>query len=151
MFFIPFFFFHDVCLFPVENGTLDLDDMFALKVKVRGLLKISPFSDLTLTYIDEDNDCISLIDDNDPHEAITQVLNPHRKHVSSKSIWSSRRSKFRLSRISSSPKESPRFNHLSLPIDSKVAEEFMKIIKQPMSGFLEAFSSIKKSHISCTK
>lgn len=119
-----------------ENGLLYLD-MSALKVKICSLFKVAPAADLTLTYIDEDNDVVSLIDDDDLHEAIRQELNPLRINVISHSTRA-KRSKFRLIR-SSSTRGSPQLKHSFSPTDSEVAEKVLKIVQEPRS---DAFSKL---------
>ncbi|KAK1258571.1 hypothetical protein QJS04_geneDACA014847 [Acorus gramineus] len=53
--------------------------MGSLRSKIIVLFNFKPDADLTLTYIDEDGDVVTLMDDNDLHDAvILQRLNPLR-------------------------------------------------------------------------
>lgn len=62
------------------NGPLDLD-MAGLQAKIRNLFKLTSDSDITLTYIDEDNDIVTLVDDADLRDAVKQDLNPLRINI----------------------------------------------------------------------
>lgn len=56
-----------------DNSRLDLD-MNGLRAKIRNLFNFSSDADFTLTYIDEDGDVVSLVDDDDLHEMMRQQL-----------------------------------------------------------------------------
>ncbi|CBI14950.3 unnamed protein product, partial [Vitis vinifera] len=56
-----------------ENGELDLD-INGLRAKVITLFNLVPDADLTLTYIDEDGDVVTLVDDEDLHDVMRQRL-----------------------------------------------------------------------------
>ncbi|KAF5726722.1 hypothetical protein HS088_TW22G00404 [Tripterygium wilfordii] len=60
-----------------EDGLLDLN-MLGLKDKIRTFYNFGPAMDLNLTYIDEDSDVVTLVDDDDLDEAVRQNLNPLR-------------------------------------------------------------------------
>jgi next-to-BRCA1 protein 1 len=56
-----------------ETGELDLD-MGDLKEKILGLFNFPPEAELSLTYIDEDGDVVTLIDDADLCDVMSQRL-----------------------------------------------------------------------------
>ncbi|KAF7129534.1 hypothetical protein RHSIM_Rhsim10G0016700 [Rhododendron simsii] len=58
-----------------ENGLLDVD-LDGLKARILYLFNLSPDANLVLTYIDEDNDNVALVDEEDFYYAIEQCLNP---------------------------------------------------------------------------
>ncbi|KAM0982361.1 hypothetical protein FF1_015338 [Malus domestica] len=63
-----------------NNGKLDLD-MGGLRQEIRILCNLPPGADITLTYIDEDYDVVTLVDDNDLREAMRQHLKSFRIDV----------------------------------------------------------------------
>ncbi|KAF8408307.1 hypothetical protein HHK36_007455 [Tetracentron sinense] len=120
-----------------ENGLLDLD-MIELRVKILGLFKFAPDADLTLTYIDEDDDVVTLVDDNDLRDATRQCLNPLRINVL---LNTTRPGRYDMrSSGSSTPLRSPRVQHLSPHFDSGVAE-VLKSVPEPFRDAL-----VKLSH-----
>lgn len=60
-----------------EVGQLDLD-IGGLRGKVIGLFNFAPDADLSLTYIDEDGDVVTLVDEEDLCDVVRQSLNPLR-------------------------------------------------------------------------
>ncbi|KAJ8752073.1 hypothetical protein K2173_001100 [Erythroxylum novogranatense] len=56
-----------------EYGELGLD-MVGLRSKIQGLFNFPPDSDFTLTYIDEDGDVVTLVDDDDLADVMRQNL-----------------------------------------------------------------------------
>ncbi|KAI3933170.1 hypothetical protein MKW92_003643 [Papaver armeniacum] len=62
------------------NGILDMG-MAGLTAKICSLFKFNSVDDITLTYIDEDKDVITLVDDEDLRDVIGQCLNPLRINV----------------------------------------------------------------------
>ncbi|KAI3991746.1 hypothetical protein MKX01_038144 [Papaver californicum] len=62
------------------NGILNMG-MAGLTAKICSLFKFNSVEDFTLTYIDEDKDVITLVDDDDLHDVIGQRLNPLRINV----------------------------------------------------------------------
>lgn len=54
----------------------------ALRGKIRELFKLSPNTDMALTYTDEDGDAVTMADDVDFLDAVRQGLNPLRLDVS---------------------------------------------------------------------
>ncbi|XP_009362942.2 uncharacterized protein LOC103952955 isoform X1 [Pyrus x bretschneideri] len=63
-----------------NNGELDLD-MGGLRREIRILCNLPPGADIALTYIDEDYDVVTLVDDNDLREAMRQRLKSFRIDV----------------------------------------------------------------------
>ncbi|XP_057950695.1 protein JOKA2 isoform X2 [Malania oleifera] len=63
-----------------ESEHLDLD-MERLRAKVMSLFNFTHDADFTLTYIDEDSDVVTLVDDDDLLDAVRQNLNPLRINV----------------------------------------------------------------------
>ncbi|KAF8378224.1 hypothetical protein HHK36_029563 [Tetracentron sinense] len=118
-----------------ENGILDLD-MGALRAKILSLFKIATDADLTLTYIDEDNDVVTLVDDNDLHDATRQGINPLRINVLLNTNRAERSNT--RSRRSSSPIVSPGVQHPLSHINSCVAE----VLKSLPEPFCDAFSKL---------
>ncbi|PON99050.1 PB1 domain containing protein [Trema orientale] len=77
-----------------SNGAI-FPDMLGLRDKILGLFNFAPENDFSLKYIDEDNEKISLVDDEDLYEAFRQYLNPLRIFVKTKTVKAkARRSKF---------------------------------------------------------
>ncbi|KAJ9677881.1 hypothetical protein PVL29_022700 [Vitis rotundifolia] len=137
-----------------ENGQLDLD-INGLKAKVITLFNLVPDADLTLTYIDEDGDVVTLVDDEDLHDVMRQSLKFLRITVLL-NIEKDGRSHTRSSG-SSTPMRSP-FNlrpfqdgnagvaPMRLPFDLRPFQdsnagvaEFIKSVPEPL---LEAFSKL---------
>ncbi|XP_068307905.1 protein NBR1 homolog isoform X2 [Pyrus communis] len=56
-----------------ENNQLDLD-MVGLREKILSLFNLHPDANITMTYIDEDGDEVTLIDDGDLHDTMRQKL-----------------------------------------------------------------------------
>ncbi|ONI08228.1 hypothetical protein PRUPE_5G165900 [Prunus persica] len=63
-----------------KNGELDLN-MAGLREKICGLFHLPPGADITLTYIDEDRDVVTLVDDDDLRDAMRQHLKSFRIDV----------------------------------------------------------------------
>ncbi|KAF8399781.1 hypothetical protein HHK36_015651 [Tetracentron sinense] len=120
-----------------ENGLLDLD-MTGLKVKILSLFKFAPDADLTLTYIDEDDDVITLVNDDDLRDATRQCLNPLRINVL---LNTNRPGRYdRRSIRSSTPLRSPRIQHPLPHINSGVAE-VLKFVPEPFYDALLKLSN----------
>ncbi|XP_071902102.1 protein JOKA2-like isoform X1 [Coffea arabica] len=64
----------------ILNGELDLD-FNGLREKIIGLFKFTPDAELTLTYVDEDGDIVTLGDNEDLRDVVRQSLNPLRVTV----------------------------------------------------------------------
>ncbi|KAK9054544.1 hypothetical protein SSX86_025622 [Deinandra increscens subsp. villosa] len=57
-------------------------DMAMLKEKIRSLFGFDSDVEFTMTYVDEDDDVVTLADDDDLHDVVRQSLNPLRVTVS---------------------------------------------------------------------
>ncbi|KAE9453765.1 hypothetical protein C3L33_14381, partial [Rhododendron williamsianum] len=117
-----------------EDGQLDLD-LDGLRVKVCGLFKFAAEADFTLTYVDEDGDIVTLVDDEDLRDAMSQSLNPLRIDV--KLNERSGRSYTRSSG-SSTPMRSPSVQNPVANLERSVSE----ILKPVPEPFREALSKI---------
>ncbi|KAI7754795.1 hypothetical protein M8C21_018794 [Ambrosia artemisiifolia] len=53
-------------------------DISMLREKIRGLFSFGPDVEFTMTYVDEDGDVVTLADDDDLHDVVSQSLNPVR-------------------------------------------------------------------------
>ncbi|OMO80047.1 Phox/Bem1p [Corchorus olitorius] len=122
--------------YPDETGLLDLD-MNLLKQKIHSMFNFASDANLTLVYIDEDGDMVTLVDDEDLCEAISQDLNPLRINVSLNNTRA-KRSKFRL-KISCSCRRSCHVRCPLSPTDSGDFERPLKFLSDPI---LEAFHKI---------
>lgn len=123
-----------------EDGHLDLD-MDGLRAKVRGLFKFAAEVDITLTYVDEDGDIVTLVDDEDLRDAMSQSLNPLR--ITVKLNERSGRSYTRSSG-SSTPMRSPSV-HNPVPNLDRSVSEILKSVPEPL---LEAVSKISHNLVS---
>eukprot|EP00262_Sarcandra_glabra_P010832 TRINITY_DN2632_c0_g1_i2.p1 TRINITY_DN2632_c0_g1~~TRINITY_DN2632_c0_g1_i2.p1 ORF type:complete len:785 (+),score=163.33 TRINITY_DN2632_c0_g1_i2:312-2666(+) len=119
------------------SGSIDLN-MGRLRTKIHNLFNFSPDADLTLTYIDEDGDIVTLVDDSDLCDAMNQGLNPLRIDVllnTNRAGNSNPRSQGRSSTPTSSPQTQ---NQPSTHISSGV-DEFLKSMPAPIH---DAFSKL---------
>ncbi|XP_076927625.1 protein JOKA2-like isoform X2 [Bidens hawaiensis] len=67
----------------INAGKLELD-MVLLKEKIRSFFSFGSDVEFTMTYIDEDGDAVTLADDDDLRDVVTQSLNPLRITVNLK-------------------------------------------------------------------
>lgn len=114
-----------------NGGQLDLD-IEGLKSKVRSLFNFPPNAELTLTYIDEDQDVVALIDDNDIRDLVRQALNPVRINVQLNTGKSDRPSS------RSSAQKSP--NHNTLPKTNYSVADLLKSVPEPFRDPLTTLS-----------
>ncbi|PON72285.1 PB1 domain containing protein [Parasponia andersonii] len=111
-----------------ENVQLDLD-MARLKAKVSSLFSFNPDADMTLTYIDEDGDLVTLVDDDDLRDVMRQQLKFLRIDVQ---LNNDKGGRFNTrSSGSSTPLRSPRGQH-PLPNMNYVAAEVLKSLPEPL-------------------
>ncbi|XP_058193808.1 protein JOKA2-like isoform X2 [Rhododendron vialii] len=118
-----------------EDGQLDLD-LDGLRVKVCGLFKFAAEADFTLTYVDEDGDIVTLVDDEDLRDAMSQSLNPLR--IAVKLNERSGRSYTRSSG-SSTPMRSPSVQNPVPNLDRSVSE-ILKSVPEPVREALSKIS-----------
>ncbi|XP_041996579.1 protein JOKA2-like [Salvia splendens] len=62
---------------PITDDKLFVN-MDRLREKILSLFSLAPDTDLMLTYLDEDDEVITLVDDNDLHDIVKQELDPVR-------------------------------------------------------------------------
>lgn len=118
------------------DDTLDLD-MAGLRAKIISLFDLQPDAELTVTYVDEDGDVVTLVDDNDLHDVMKQRLKFLRIDVqlnNDKGGNSSARS----SGIST-PLRSPRVLY---PVPTINVAEVLKSVPQPLQPLREAISKL---------
>lgn len=114
------------------NDQLDLD-MVGLKAKVLSLFSLNPDADITLTYIDEDGDVVTLVDDDDLRDAMRQELKFLRIDVQLKNDKSGR--SYARSSGSSTPLRSSS-DQLPLPNINRIATEVLKPVPEPVRAAL---------------
>ncbi|CAK9158102.1 unnamed protein product [Ilex paraguariensis] len=119
----------------IVDGELDLD-MDRLREKVLGFFNFTPDSDLTLTYIDEDGDMVTLADEEDLCDVMRQSLNPLRITVKLNTETSGR--SYARSSGSSTPMRSPRVLHPIQNLNTGVSE----ILRSVPEPFREAISNM---------
>ncbi|CAN6464453.1 unnamed protein product [Victoria cruziana] len=115
-----------------ENDTMDMD-MNGLKAKIASLFNFIPEVDLNITYVDEDGDVVTLINDDDLSDAIRQRLNPLRLEVTVNTPNSG----------GSTPLRSPRLQRDPSSIIVSGLEEAFKSVPEPV---VNAFASLS-SHL----
>ncbi|KAA8533210.1 hypothetical protein F0562_033257 [Nyssa sinensis] len=120
-----------------ENGLLDLN-MTGLKIKIHSLFRFSADADITLTYVDEDKDEVTLVDDDDLCDATRQKLNPLRINV----LLNSMRNRKLESKVNKtwSPKRPARVEH----IVSHTVSNDNEISKTPEEPTLDVISILSQ-------
>lgn len=129
-----------------EDEQLDLD-MLGLKAKVLSLFSLSPDADITLTYIDEDGDVVTLVDDGDLCDVMRQQLKFLRIDVQLNNDKSGR--SYARSSGSSTPLRSPVDQH-PLPHMTSIANEVLKTVPQPLRSKLLKLSRDSASMVAST-
>ncbi|KAJ6339714.1 hypothetical protein OIU77_007623 [Salix suchowensis] len=119
-----------------ENDQLDLD-MTALREKILGLFNFPPDADLTLTYIDEDGDVVTLADDDDLRDVMRQNLKFLRIDVQLNNDRSGKSNA--RSSGSSTPMRSPRVQS-PLPCLNNGVAEVLKSVPEPLRNVLSKIS-----------
>ncbi|XP_057474546.1 protein JOKA2-like [Actinidia eriantha] len=109
-----------------EAGQLDLD-MHRLREKVLGLFNLAPAADIILTYIDEDGDVVTLVDEEDLRDVMSQSLNPMRITVKLNAEKNGR--SYTRSSGSSTPMRLPRVQP-SLPNLDIIFPELLKYVPE---------------------
>lgn len=111
-----------------ENDELDLD-MAGLKAKVASLFNFDPDAEINLTYVDEDGDLVTLVDDDDLRDVMRQELKYLRIDVQLNNEKSGRFNA--RSSGSSTPLRSPRAQP-PLPNMNYAAAEVLKSLPEPL-------------------
>ncbi|CAK7357299.1 unnamed protein product [Dovyalis caffra] len=119
-----------------ENEQLDLD-MTALRAKILGLFNFPPDADLTLTYIDEDGDVVTLADDNDLRDVMSQNLKFLRIDVQLNNDKFGK--SYARSSGCSTPMRSPRVQS-PLPCLNNGVAEVLKSVPEPLREVLSTIS-----------
>lgn len=113
----------------VINEKLDLN-IGGLRDKIIQLFNFALDAELTLTYIDEDGDVVTLVDDEDLQDVMRQDLNPLRISVRLNAAERSGRPSSRSSG-NSTPLPSPRVQPPFLNLNSRVSD-VLKYIPEPL-------------------
>ncbi|TQD72789.1 hypothetical protein C1H46_041708 [Malus baccata] len=110
-----------------ENNQLDLD-MSGLREKILSLFNLHSDADITLAYVDEDGDVVTLVDDGDLHDTMRQKLKFLKIYVQINKDKSAKSSG------SSTPLSSP---HGQTPIPNFNADvaEVLKSLPEPLREF----------------
>lgn len=119
-----------------ENEKLVLD-MAGLRAKILSLFSFPPDAEPTLTYIDEDGDVVTLVDDDDLHDVMRQNLKFLRIDV--QLINDKGGKSYARSSGSSTPLRSPQVQHPLPNINTAVAEVF-KSVPEPLREALSKLS-----------
>ncbi|KAK4844679.1 hypothetical protein QYF36_023105 [Acer negundo] len=117
-----------------ENEKLDLD-LNGLREKILGLFNFPPDADLKLTYVDEDGDEVTLVDDDDLCDVMRQRLKFLRINVQLNSDRNGK-SSYARSSGSSTPLRPPRFQQPLPDLNNKVSE----ILKSVPESLREALT-----------
>ncbi|KAL9434137.1 hypothetical protein AB3S75_028882 [Citrus x aurantiifolia] len=120
-----------------ENEKLDLD-IDGLRAKIKSLFNFPHDSDLTLTYVDEDGDIVTLVDDDDLCDVMRQRLKFLRidVHLNNDKFGKA----YARSSGSSTPLRSPRIQHPLPDIDSKISE-ILKSVPEPLREAISKLST----------
>lgn len=113
----------------VINDELDLN-IGGLRDKIIQLFNFAHDAELTLTYIDEDGDVVTLVDDEDLQDVLRQDLNPLRISVRLHAAERSGRPSARSSG-NSTPLPSPRIQPPFINLNSRVSD-VLKYIPEPL-------------------
>ena len=123
-----------------EDGSLDLS-LAGLRSKICELFQFNPYAEFVITYVDEDNDIVTMADDSDLLDVLHQGLNPLRLEVS----LTSQNNRATEKQPQSQP-STPR--NFSLPKDQRQAfdlsifsNETLKLLPEPL----------RKAILKCTK
>ncbi|KAL9659898.1 hypothetical protein QQ045_024708 [Rhodiola kirilowii] len=117
-----------------ENGKLELS-MVQLRGKIRSLFSLNVNDDFTLTYIDTDGDTVTLVEDCDLDDVVSQRLNPVRMLVTLKTGDEGGYLNVRSS-MNTTPMESPRLQQSIENIQADIEQVVKTVPKQPPRGVL---------------
>ncbi|KAL8097923.1 protein JOKA2 isoform X2 [Apium graveolens] len=119
----------------ITGEEFDLN-MNGLRQNINSLFNFPPGSELTLTYLDEDGDVVTLADDSDLEDIGRQHLNPLRISVTLNTEWSVKSHSTSSGR--STPVRSPRVEPSLQNLDGSVPE----ILKSVPKAILEKLSKV---------
>ncbi|XP_011626187.1 protein NBR1 homolog isoform X2 [Amborella trichopoda] len=132
-------------IWAVGNGTSGFN-MDMLKDKIRKLFNLKPIEDFAITYIDEDDDVVTLADDDDLSDAIRQHLDPLRLTVSlTETPWESSLPE------ASKPTTSPTPGAHSSPDIQALLEMTLKTVPDRVRKSLLTFSNDLHSKFGASK
>ncbi|KAB2633298.1 hypothetical protein D8674_029545 [Pyrus ussuriensis x Pyrus communis] len=114
-----------------ENDQLDLD-MSGLREKILSLFNLHPDADITLAYVDEDGDVVTLVDDGDLRDTMRQKLKFLKIYVQINKDKSTKSSG------SSTPLRSPQ-GQTPIPNFNADAAEVLKSLPEPLREFASKF------------
>ncbi|KAK8703050.1 hypothetical protein V6N13_021380 [Hibiscus sabdariffa] len=124
---------------PVDDGEQLGLDMAGLRAKIRGLFYFPVDTEFTLTYIDEDGDVVTLVDDDDLYDVMRQRLKFLRINVQ---LDDDKLGKPYGASSRSSTLRSPPFQPPSEGLNAGAAD-VLKSVPEPLRGALnEAFSKL---------
>lgn len=128
-------------VFPMEDGSLDLS-LAGLRSKICELFQFNPSAQFVITYVDEDNDIVTMADNNDLLDVLNQGLNPLRLEVSlmgqnNRATEKQSQSQPSTPRDFSIPKEQGK----AFDLRSICSDETLKLLPEPLS----------KAILKCTK
>uniref|UniRef100_A0A2P2L8F8 Uncharacterized protein MANES_06G110100 n=1 Tax=Rhizophora mucronata TaxID=61149 RepID=A0A2P2L8F8_RHIMU len=118
-----------------ENDQLDLD-IGGLRSKILGLFNFPLDADLTLTYVDEDGDVVTLVDDDDLHDVTRQCLKFLRIDVQLNDKFGK---SYARSSGSSTPMRSPHVQYPLPNLNTGVAD-VMRLVPEPLHETLSKLS-----------
>lgn len=120
-----------------ENDALDLN-MEGLRAKIISLFNFPPGTDFTMTYIDEDGDRVTLVDDGDLREIMNQCLKFLKIDVQLNNDKAGKSNA--KSGGSATPLRSPSTQHNPLPNLNAHLPEALKSLPQPLLETLSKLS-----------
>uniref|UniRef100_A0A0C9S6F1 TSA: Wollemia nobilis Ref_Wollemi_Transcript_15057_2802 transcribed RNA sequence n=1 Tax=Wollemia nobilis TaxID=56998 RepID=A0A0C9S6F1_9CONI len=125
-----------------EDGSLDLS-LDGLRSKISELFHFSPNAQFVITYVDEDNDIVTMVDDSDLLDAFGQGLNPLRVQVSLTN-QNNRGTERRSPSIPSTPRSIPSTprndEHVqAFDISNICSDETLKLLPEPAQKTLMKF------------
>lgn len=124
-----------------EDGSLDLS-LAGLRSKICELFQFNPYAQFVITYVDEDNDIVTMADEDDLLDVLRQGLNPLRLEVSLMSqnnriIEKQPQSQPSTPKTFSIPKEQGQ----AFDLGSFCSDETLKLLPEPL----------RKAVLKCTK
>ncbi|KAL8057256.1 hypothetical protein ABFX02_04G172600 [Erythranthe guttata] len=114
--------------------------MDGLREKILNLFSFNPDTELVLTYIDEDDDVVTLVDDDDLSDVVKQGLDPLRVTVKVKGANTGKHDTRSSASASSTPLRSPRVQQPLENLNTGVAE-ILKSVPEPLRDTLMKLSA----------